>query len=211
MHITDGALSTPVMIGSNLVAAGVLGVCLRKIRYELVPRTGVLAAVFFLASLIHIRIGPSSAHLLLNGLLGLMLGYAAAPALVVALFLQTVLMGFGGITSLGANVLVMGLPALTAGAVFSKTCSFKRPARATAIGSATGALTVVLTCLLLALFLHLSNPAAYAAAVKVILVAHIPVLIIEAAITGAAVGFLARTRPELLVREDEKSGMAQPD
>ena len=38
---------------------------------------GLLGAAFFVASLIHVPIGFSSAHLILNGLLGVVLGWAA--------------------------------------------------------------------------------------------------------------------------------------
>jgi cobalt/nickel transport system permease protein len=37
------------------------------------------------ASLIHVPIGPSNAHLILNGLVGLLLGWGAFPAILVAL------------------------------------------------------------------------------------------------------------------------------
>ena len=45
----------------------------------------------FVASLVHVPVGPSSMHLVLNGLLGLLLGWAAFPAILVGLLLQAVL------------------------------------------------------------------------------------------------------------------------
>jgi cobalt/nickel transport system permease protein len=199
MHIADGALSTPVMIATNvLAAAGVTG-CLRVIDYDRVPRIGVLAAVFFMASFIHVKIGPSSVHLLLNGLLGLLLGWAALPALAVALFLQTVLLGFGGMSALGANVLGMGIPAIVVGLLFSGPCRGSATARrAMALGAAAGVVSVVLTCATMALLLLISNPRAYATAVTALLLAHVPVLLVESVVIGAAVAFLHRVRPELL-------------
>jgi len=80
MHIMDGTLSPQVMVAAN-VAAGVMVVgAARSIDYERVPRVGALASVFFLATFVHVNIGPSSAHLLLNGLIGLLLGWAAFTA-----------------------------------------------------------------------------------------------------------------------------------
>ena len=56
----------------------------------------------------------SSAHLILNGLLGVVLGWAAFPVIFVALLLQAVLFQFGGFTVLGVNTATMGLGALAA-------------------------------------------------------------------------------------------------
>jgi cobalt/nickel transport system permease protein len=199
MHIADGVLSTQVMVAANVVAAGGVAGCLRRIDYERVPRIGVLAAVFFMASFIHVNIGPSSVHLLLNGLLGLLLGWAALPALAVALFLQTILLGFGGMSALGANILGMGMPALAVGLAFSKRCrSAETPRQAMVWGALAGGVSVLLTCACLALLLHLSNPQAYAAAVKALVLAHVPVAVAEAIVVGAAVAFLHKVRPDLL-------------
>ena len=199
MHIADGALSTPVMAATNVLAAAGVAGSLRKVDYERVPRVGVLAAVFFMGSFIHVNIGPSSVHLLLNGLLGLLLGWAALPALTVALFLQAVLLGYGGLSALGANVLGMGLPALAIALFFAPRCRRAATRRQAALwGSLAGATSVALTCIGVALLLHLSNPRAYAAAVKALVLAHVPVAVIEAFVVGAAVAFLHKVRPDLL-------------
>jgi len=207
MHIADGALSTPVMVATNVLAAAAVGGCLRRIDYERVPRIGVLAAVFFVASFIHVRIGPSGVHLLLNGFLGLLLGWAALPALAVALFLQAILLGFGGLTSLGANILGMGLPALAVAALFSERCrEAGAPRQAMLWGALAGGTSVLLTCTILALLLHLSHPEAYAATVKVLMLAHLPVAAVEAVVVGAAAAFLHRVRPDLLDTPLRKHG-----
>lgn len=199
MHIADGALSTQIMLATNVLAAGAVAASLRAIDYERIPRVGVLAAVFFMASLIHVNIGPSSVHLLLNGLLGLLLGAAALPALAVALFLQIILFGYGGVSALGANLLGMGLPAVLTGWMFARRCRCAPNARtALGWGMLAGGTSVVLTCLSLAVLLNLSNPQAYAAAVKALLLAHVPVVFTEAAVIGAAVGFLYTVRADLL-------------
>lgn len=46
---------------------------------ESIPKVGVLSSAFFVATLIHVPVGPSSIHLVLNGLMGVMLGWAAFP------------------------------------------------------------------------------------------------------------------------------------
>ena len=60
----------------------------------------ILAAHFFVGSLIHVPVGPSSVHVVLNGLLGMLLGWAAFPSIFVALMLQAILFQYGGITVL---------------------------------------------------------------------------------------------------------------
>ncbi|MDT8389065.1 MAG: cobalt transporter CbiM [Lentisphaeria bacterium] len=199
MHIADGALSTQVMLAANLVAGGLTLGSLKKVEPDHIPRLGVLAAVFFLGSFLHVRIGPSSAHLLLNGLLGLVLGWAAMPALAVALFLQAILIGHGGLTALGANILGMGLPAWIVAAAFSRRCRTAGTPRAAMVwGAVGGGTAVMLTCLSYALLLNLSDPRAYALTVKALIVAHIPIVFAEAAVTGAAISFLRKVKPELL-------------
>ena len=97
MHISEGVLSPPVLVaGAALTAAGV-AMGLRKMDNEKIPRVAVLTAAFFVASLIRVPLGPSSVHLILNGLLGLVLGWAAFPAILVGLALQAILFQFGGL------------------------------------------------------------------------------------------------------------------
>jgi cobalt/nickel transport system permease protein len=199
MHISDGALSTEVMVATNAIAAVGVGYGLYKTDYERVPRVGVLASVFFVASLIHINLGPASVHLMLNGLLGFLLGWSAFPALAAALCLQSILLGFGGVTALGANVLNAALPALLCYAAFARRCRCAGSAgRATLYGVLAGGAGVVLTCVFLALSLYLSDAESYVHAIQVLLVAHLPVVAIEAVVVGAAAGFLYKVRPELL-------------
>ena len=73
MHISEGVLSAPVLTTGAVLAAVGVAVGLKKMDDERVPQVGVLSAAFFVASLIHVPVGPSAAHLVLNGLLGLLL------------------------------------------------------------------------------------------------------------------------------------------
>jgi len=118
MHISEGILPAPVLAAGVAMTAGGTALGLRKIDYEKIPGTGLMAAVFFVASLIHVNLGPASVHLVLNGLAGLLLGWSAFPALLVALALQAVLFFFGGLTTLGINTFNMAAPAVLVGALF---------------------------------------------------------------------------------------------
>src|SRR5438132_11685586 len=119
VHISDGVLAGPWLAGGFVVAAllAVLGAW--RIRDEEIPQVALLTAAFFVASLIHVRVGPTSVHLLLNGLVGVVLGWRAGLAIPVGLFLQAALLGHGGMTTIGVNSCVMVLPALLASYLFA--------------------------------------------------------------------------------------------
>jgi cobalt/nickel transport system permease protein len=196
-HIPDGVLSAPVLIAGAALTVGGLTVALRRLDYDRIPQTAVLAATFFVASLISVPVGPSSVHLLLNGLMGLILGWAAVPAIVVALFLQAVFFGFGGLLVLGVNSVNMALPAMVCAALIGPAVRRAQGRRAWLLGAAAGALGVALTGVLVSLSLALSS-AAFESVAKVLLITYFPLMLAEAAVTGAVVAFLQRVAPELL-------------
>ena len=95
MHISEGVLPGWCLGVGWVLTAGGLYLGLRSINGEKIPRTALLSAAFFIASLIHVPIGVTSVHLLLNGLAGALLGWAVFPALFVALLFQAFLFQFG--------------------------------------------------------------------------------------------------------------------
>jgi cobalt/nickel transport system permease protein len=120
VHISDGVLLPSWEWGGFAVAALLALFGAWRIRDEEVPRVALLTAAFFVASQIHVQVpaGPST-HLLLNGLLGVLLGRRALLAVPVGLLLQAALFQHGGFWSLGVNSVVMGLPALLAWLMFA--------------------------------------------------------------------------------------------
>ncbi|MBM4216194.1 MAG: cobalt transporter CbiM, partial [Gammaproteobacteria bacterium] len=78
------------------------------------PTAALFAAVFFVVGTLHIPVGIGSVHLILNGLIGLLLGWLAFPVIFVALILQALLFSFGGFIVLGANTLLLATPAVLA-------------------------------------------------------------------------------------------------
>jgi cobalt/nickel transport system permease protein len=177
-------------------AAGV-GVGLRTLDYERVPRVAMLSAAFFVASLIHVPVGPASVHLVLNGLVGLILGWAAFPALLIALGLQAVLFGYGGLTVLGVNTVVMGAPALCCYLLFSRWLRAGGKGVAFGLGFAAGMVGILGGCLLLAAAL-VTTGKEFGSVAELVVVAHLPVALVEGLITGSVVVFLRKVRPELL-------------
>lgn len=196
MHIVDGALSNPVVIGGAVLAVGGIALGLRQLPLERIPAAGVLSAGFFVASLIHVPVGPSSVHLVLNGMAGLVLGWAAFPALFVGLVLQAAFFGFGGLTVLGVNTVIIALPAVITGLLLRGAINASDPRRAGLLGALGGGLSIALTACFVAIALALSG-AAFLPAAKLVIFAHIPVMAIEAVLTGAAVYLARQVKPEL--------------
>ncbi|UOK70905.1 cobalt transporter CbiM [Ancylobacter polymorphus] len=197
-HIPDGLLSAPVLIGGGLLAAGGVALGLRWLDERMIPRTALLAAAFFAGSLVAVPVGPSSVHLLLAGLMGVMLGPATFLAVLVALLLQTLLFGFGGLTTLGVNTVNIALPGVLCGMALGPVIrSTPRPSLRFAAGAAAGALAVLGTGAMVALALWLSS-SDFAPASRVVIATYLPLALVEAFVTGAVVSFLARVQPEAL-------------
>jgi cobalt/nickel transport system permease protein len=197
VHISEGVLSAPVLLtGAGLTAAGT-AIGLKKVEYEQLPQLALLASVFFVASLIHVPIGPSSVHLILNGLCGLLLGWAAFPAILVGLALQAVLFQFGGLTVLGVNTLNVALPAVILGAACRNSVHASQPLWRMFGAFTCGALAVLLTAVCVAVSLSATGEA-FASAAKLVILAHLPVAALEGLVTAMCIEFLRRVRPEML-------------
>jgi cobalt/nickel transport system permease protein len=196
MHISEGYLSGPVLIsGAVLTAAGV-GLGLRKLDYDRIAQAGMLASVFFVASLVHVPIGPTNAHLIMNGLVGLLLGWSAFPVIAAALLLQGIFFQFGGITTLGVNTLIMAGPAVMVYWVFGRLIG--RPGwSGHGAAFASGAGAVILSALVMAASLIFTDEQFMVVAGTTLLL-HLPVMVIEGVVTAFCVGFLNKVKPELL-------------
>ncbi len=196
-HIPDGVLTTPVLVVGAAVSATLLAVALRRLDYPHLPQAAVLSAAFFVASLISVPLGPASVHLLLNGLMGLLLGWTAVPALVVALGLQAAFFGFGGVLVLGVNAMNLALPALACALLLRPRLLRPAGRQPFRIGIVAGALGVLLTAGLMALCLAASGEA-FVPAARILLFAYVPLAVVEALITGTVVAFVQKVDPGLL-------------
>jgi cobalt/nickel transport system permease protein len=156
-----------------------------------------------LASLVHIPLGPSSIHLTLLGLAGILLGWSAVPALFIALLLQAMLFQFGGLLSLGVNTAVMGTAALSACGVwrlFSGGKNSRNLPRGFGAGArsaaafASGFAAVITGAALVTLSLFLSSRDLASTAV-LMFAANLPLAVVEGVITAFCVFFLQRLLP----------------
>lgn len=196
MHISEGVLSWPILASGAALAAAGMAVGLKKLDYDRIAQAGILSASFFVASLVHVPIGPSSVHLILNGLVGLLLGWAAVPAIVVALILQAILFQYGGITTLGVNTVIMAGPAVICYLVFAPMMS-KKPQIAFLAAFAVGFFSVMIGGIIVGLALMFTEKNFFEVAALVI-AAHIPIMIIEGFVTAFCVSFLKKVQPSLL-------------
>lgn len=197
MHIADGVLSLPVLLtGATLTVAGVTK-GLQTLDYERIPQVAILSSTCFVASLIHLPLGPTSVHLVLNGLTGLLLGWAAFPAILIALFLQAVLFGFGGLIVLGVNTVNLALPAVLCFYLFNRLVITKTNNVAFFYGFVTGALAIVFSTIFIGLSLLITG-STFLQIIQLTFLAHLPVMLVEGIITGTIVVFLRQVRPELL-------------
>ncbi|MEW5722605.1 MAG: cobalt transporter CbiM [Thermodesulfobacteriota bacterium] len=197
MHISEGVLAAPVLISGAVLAAAGTAVGLKKMDLDKVPQTALLASAFFLASLVHVPLGPSSVHLILNGLMGVLLGWAVFPVILIALTLQAVLFQFGGLTSLGVNTFNMALPAVVCLYCFGPLIKADRTWLSAAGCFLAGLTAIFLAALLMGLSLYFSGES-FLAVARMIVAAHAPVMVIEGLITLATVQFLKKVKPELL-------------
>jgi len=197
MHISEGVLTAPVLAGGAVLACAGLAMGLRELKPERVPQVAVLSSAFFVGSLIHIPFGPVSIHLILNGINGVILGWAAFPSIFVALVLQALLFQYGGITVLGVNTVIMALPAVCSWYLFGRSVRAGSSTGAWVGGFAAGFTSVGLGAILIGISLVLSGegfrePAAVAMA------SHLPLMITEGVITGFCVAFLRKVKPQIL-------------
>jgi cobalt/nickel transport system permease protein len=202
MHISEGVLSAPVLVTGAAVTAGFTWLGLKRIDYDQMVHVAILASAFFVASLIHVNIGPSSVHLILNGVVGLLLGMAAFPAILTALVLQALLFQYGGLTALGVNAIIMALPAVMVHYLFGAMVG-KSAAMTFTAGFLSGLVSVLLSCILLGASLWATD-AQFLKTSLAIITAHVPVMIVEGIVTGFCISFLVRVYPEILFKGNRR-------
>jgi cobalt/nickel transport system permease protein len=197
MHISEGVLGGPVLAAGAVLSLAGLTVGLKKMDYDRLPQVAILAAAFFVASLVNVPIGPAKAHLVLNGLMGLLLGWGVFPALFVALVLQAVLFQFGGLTTLGVNTFNMALPALLCYLALGRLARNGGQKLPLLAGFLAGFLSVGGSALLVAATLTTAGEE-FLGIARLVVLAHLPVMVLEGVMTAALVAFLRRVRPAML-------------
>lgn len=115
MHIPDNYLSPTTCLVLAAAAAPVLAVSVKKVKEEVskakMPLLGIGAAFSFLTMMFNIPLpGGTTGHAVGGTLIAILLGpYSACISVAVAVIVQALLFGDGGILALGANVFNMAI------------------------------------------------------------------------------------------------------
>lgn len=198
MHIPDGVLSVPVVAVGAVATAGALALTLRRVDEAMLPKVALVTAAFFIASLINISVGPTSVHLVLSALIGLVLGWAAIPAVFVGLVLQAVFFGFGGITTLGVTTMTIALPGILWARAFAPLIARSAAPGRKALWAGIAAAASIMTSGVMVVTVLALSDIAYLHSAPLVLATYLPLALGEAMVTGFAVAFLARVSPEVL-------------
>ena len=115
MHISDGVLSLEATVVVSAISVIALAKAIKELKNDDISITAVASAMFFIASFIHIPFGVTQIHLILLGVIGILISWSSFVAIFVALLLQALLLGYGGIASLGVNLFIMAVPCIVTG------------------------------------------------------------------------------------------------
>lgn len=193
MHISEGVLSTTAIATSAVVLIPLIVNSIRNLKYEYVPKVALLSALFFVVSTIHLPLGVTSVHFMMLGVIGIMLGWHSFTALLIALLLQALLIGFGGITSLAINTLNTGIGALVGFYLFKM---FKDRLPFVVTSFIVGFFPIVVSSIGIALALMISN-GEFITVAKTALIAHLPLALVE----GVIMIFLFKTLQKYQIKE----------
>jgi cobalt/nickel transport system permease protein len=210
MHIPDGFIDPSACVAGYAVTGGISWYCLHKINRDKnpeikIPKAALLTVAFFVVNLINIPIPPSSLHFVLNGLMGVVLGYYAFPAILIALFFQAVMFQHGGISTLGVNAIIMGFPALLAYYIFRLRHQIKmnEQKRTKIFAFLAGAGGVIIAATIFSVMVITTIPADINAqterrAIYISLAIYTIPAVMEGIFTLMLASFLDRVKPELL-------------
>jgi len=211
MHIRDGILGLDVCLVTGAISLAAVTYSLRRLRFDLedraVPLTGMLAAIIFAGQMVNFPLLglPVSGHLLGGVLAAVMLGpWAGCLAIAMVLAVQAVLFSDGGLLSLGANVLNMGVVGAWGGyAVYSTIRRLLGNNAASTVSAAVIAawLSVLAAAALFCLEFICSSRSAgvdLRGVLGLMVFFHALIGIGEALITGAILAFVLSRRPDLV-------------
>ncbi len=146
MHIPDGYLGPPTYLASFAACAPLWGVAARRVKAKFAakrtPLLAISAAFSFVVMMFNIPLpGATTGHAVGGVLIALAVGpWGAALAISIALVIQALLFGDGGITAIGANCLNIAFVMPFVGyAVFRWLSGLLRSRKGRAVAAAIGA------------------------------------------------------------------------
>ena len=206
MHIPDSFIPIPQAAVYWLIALVFIALALRWVRHEMseekVPLVAVLAAGVFALQAFNIPVMMgTSGHLLGAALVAIVLGspYAAVFVLSLVLIVQGVLFGDGGLTTMGANIVNMGVIGGFVG-YYGYHWLFRLTKNMYASAAAAAWLACVVPALAAALELTLAGTFPLVPGLIGMGVYHAVIGIVEAVITAVVLSLIASARPDILDR-----------
>jgi cobalt/nickel transport system permease protein len=115
VHIPDGFLNGATSAGTAVMAAGSLGLSIRKagayLQDNRIALTGLVAAFVFALQMLNFPVGAGTSGHVLGGALAVILvgPWLGMTAVSVVVIIQALLFADGGITALGSNILNMAV------------------------------------------------------------------------------------------------------
>jgi cobalt/nickel transport system permease protein len=221
MHIPDGYLSPSTCAVAYAAAVPFWSVALRRVRRllatRLVPLLAVVSAFCFVVMMFNLPLpGGTTGHAVGMGVAAIVLGpWPAILAISIALFIQAIFFGDGGITSFGANCLNMAVVGSLGAYWLYRLLAGAAPlesARRVVAGAVASYIAINLAALLAAiefgiqpLLFHdaagapLYAPYPLGIAIPAMLIGHLSFAgLAEAVITGGVIAYLQNANPELL-------------
>ncbi|MGO9181222.1 MAG: cobalt transporter CbiM [Candidatus Limnocylindrales bacterium] len=220
MHIPDGYLSPIVSVGLGVITVPTWAMATRRIKQVLnnrtVPLLAIFAAMSFTIMMFNVPVpGGTTAHGVGGTLIAIVLGpWAAVIAVSVALVIQALFFGDGGVLAIFTNCLNMAIILPFVGYFTYRLISGRAPILSTrrvwaaAIGSYVG-ITVAAFCVGVELGIEpifftqnghpLYSPYTLQQAIPAMVAAHaFGASIVEALITGLGVAYFQQRHPEYL-------------
>jgi cobalt/nickel transport system permease protein len=204
LHIPDGFLTGQAALVGTLAGGAGIGYAVRRAtregRERDLPVAGLAAAFFLVADTPFFAVGVGTDGHLLGGTLAVaLLGpWLGATTMAVVTLLQALVLGDGGITTLGLNVFNLALlPALIG---YPLICGLRRLAPIPVACGVAACLTVVLgaCCFVGEYALGSSRSIDMGALAGTVLGTYVLVGLIEGFVTGAIVKALLSVRPGLV-------------
>ena len=229
MHIPDGYLSPQTAITGIAVSVPIFAASIKKVKTTLshkqIPFLSLCAAFSFIVMMFNVPVGPSSVHAIGAVFIAILLGpYAACIAVSVALIIQALIFGDGGVLSLGVNCFNMAIVMPFSGYFIYKLIAgksditSKRSITAIFAGSYIG-INIAALCAGVEFGIQ---PLLFKSASNVPLYGYYPLSVsipsisfghlvfagpVEGIITVGAISYIAKFAPHLLMKNDVYSDM----
>jgi cobalt/nickel transport system permease protein len=231
MHIPDGVLPLWIVIAGWIATALILYFCIRRVsRVDIkrkIPLIGIVSALMIVG--MTLEIVPIAYHVNLSIIAGILLGPSLAFIAVFIVDLIIAMFGHGGITVVGLNTIVIGAEAALGFylfLMFKALISKESPGWISALAVIVS--LFLSTCIMLGIVYvsHAEPPKSikmsqesvstdsepaetqttereinFGRFAKTVFILAPLGWIIEAAVTGLAVGYISRIRPDLILSE----------